>query len=295
MVRVGLQLHTVREALLFDPDWALAEVAGAGFRLVELSCHDANEPWECLRMSSAFLSRACDRVGLRVTGGRVVNLDPVNVDDVVSFYVDLGAEYITVPIGYFPTPETLAERAAAYNRMGERCAQRGLGFYYAHHYHELQVVGGKVVLDALMEQTDPALVGLEFNSYWLMRGLVSPTSVFKRYEGRIGLVEQQDFPLEEVERLDMWHFFRHHPIAEGIRWGVPLTGGEIENIHPVQCNLFTEIGEGIVKVQEVVDQANASGRVRYIMLRQDYTRMPSEFDSVRLSAENVRQVRGVEW
>ena len=51
----------------------------------------------------------------------------------------------------------------------------------------------------------------------------------------------------------MWNFKNHHPIAENIQYDKLLQGNEIQNIHPVQCELFTEIGEGILKLQPIID------------------------------------------
>ena len=46
-----------------------------------------------------------------------------------------------------------------------------------------------------------------------------------------------DFPLDQVNKLDMWNFAQHHPIAKNINRDVPLKGGEIENDRVVE---FTE-------------------------------------------------------
>jgi sugar phosphate isomerase/epimerase len=295
-VKVGLQLYSVREALIFDPRWTIESVASIGYRLLELSGHDAAEdPGSCYGIRSAVFRELGAEFGVRFVGGKVQHLELSNVDAVTDYYLDLGADHVTIAIGYFPTADAVKERAKTYNVLGERCAEKGLSLFYAHHYHELQSVEGRVVLDALMSETDPQLLGLEFNPYWLMRGLASPRKIFEKYRDRIRIVEQQDFPLEEIAKLNMWTFREHHPIAENIRWEVPLKGGEIENIHPVQCSLFTEIGEGIVKLQEVVDEANSTGKVDYILLRQDFTRMTSEFDSIAKSMENYRRLRDVVW
>ena len=267
-----------------------------GYHFLELSGHDASDDaLACFGIRSKVFQDLSAKFGVRFVGGKVAHLELSNVDDVIGYYADLGADHITVPIGYFPTMDAIEERARTYNLLGERCARRGLSLYYAHHYHELQHVSGQVVLDALMSKTAPELVGLELNPYWLMRGLVNPIEMFRKYRDRVRMVEQQDFPLEEIDKLNMWTFSRHHPIARNIRWEVPLKGGEIENIQPVQSALFTEIGEGIVKVQEIVDEANASGKVSYVMLRQDFTRMSSEFDSIGKSMENYRRVRDIVW
>jgi sugar phosphate isomerase/epimerase len=295
-LKVGLQLHSVREALSFKPEETLAQVASVGYKLVELSVHDAiEEPSSWHGFGASDLRKLGKDLGLRFAGGQVTNLREDNIDAVAGFYADLGADHVTIPLDYFPTPEILHAKCALYNRMGEVAALRGLRLFYLNHYHEFQVVGGIVVLDGLLAGTEPALLGLELSPYWLMRGLEDPIKTFRKYAGRIGMLEQADFPLDGVDKLDMWHFDRHQPIARNIKKDVPLRGGEIEKIHAVQCELFTEIGDGILKVQEIVDEANESGHVAYVFLRQDFTRLPSEIESVRRSIENYRHIRGVVW
>jgi sugar phosphate isomerase/epimerase len=292
---VALQLHSVREAMRFEPWRTLDEVAAAGYRHVELSAHDAASPQTCYELPVAEIARHCEAAGLTIIGGQVRNLSEDNADAVINLYRDLGSAHITVPIDYFPTIAAIETKAHLYNELGVAANKAHLRLYYAHHYHEFQVVGGETILDGLLRRTDPALVNLSFSPYWLMRGLVDPLPTFHRYADRIGLIEQADFPLREIRKLDMWSFGDHHPIARNIRFDVPLSGGEIENIHPVQCNLFTEIGDGILKLQDVVDAANATGRVRFVVLRQDFTRYATEYASIRRSHENYERIRDVQW
>jgi sugar phosphate isomerase/epimerase len=295
-IRVGLQLHSVREALSFDPEGTLEQVAEIGYKLLELSGQDAAvEPRTWHDFTAPELRALGERLGVQFTGGQVTGLGTDNVDAVVDFYRDLGADHLTIPLDYFPTRQVVREKCALYNHLGEAAARHGLRLFYLNHYHEFQLVEGELVLDALLAGTDPELVGLELSPYWLMRGLVDPIKAFRKYRDRIGLLEQADYPLDRVDKLDMWHFSRHQPIAKNINKDIPLKGGEIEKIHAVQDELFSEIGDGILKLQELIDEANASGRVSYVFLRQDFTRMPSELDSVRRSFDNYRRVRGVAW
>jgi hypothetical protein len=106
---------------------------------------------------------------------------------------------------------------------------------------------------------------------------------------------QEDYPLDQVDKFNMWRFDRYHPIAQNIQYDSVLRGNEIENIHPVQCELFTEIGTGMLPLQPVIDFANEQGGINYVFLKQDYTAKESEFESIALSAKNYRSIRDVEW
>lgn len=82
------------------------------------------------------------------------------------------------------------------------------------------------------------------------------------------------------------------PIAYNIQFKNVLQGSEIENIHPVQCELFCEIGSGFLPLQAIIDLAGEIGGIPYVFLKQDYTRYPSEFESVAASAANYRRQTG---
>jgi sugar phosphate isomerase/epimerase len=295
-IKVGLQMYSVREAM-YDPLAALEKVALAGYHYAELPIHDAGENASYFYEKSASEWKAkADSCNIHITGAYVKGLSMDNIDGICEFYTKLGSDHITIPIDYFPTRGILDEKCNMYNKLGERCKKYGLALYYENHYHEYQQYDGKNILDILMENTDPALFNLSLDIYWLMRGLIEPLEVFDKYSSRIYSIVQQDFPLDQIDKFNMWNFKNHHPIAKNIRYDTILKGNEIENIHPVQCELFTEIGTGIFKLQPIIDASNKVGKVKYVYLKQDFTRMSSEFDSIAVSLDNYKKaVTGVEF
>ena len=166
---------------------------------------------------------------------------------------------------------------------------------YENHFHEWQILDGKTVFEQLMEYTEPEYLSVQLNQYWLLRGLVNPLKVLEKYHDRVEAIVQEDYPLEEIDKFNMWKFYRYHPIAYNIQYPNVLQGNEIENILPVQCELFTEIGDGMIAHQPLVDLAVKYPNIKYVILKQDYTGCKDEFDSIRRSAENYKAIRGVEW
>jgi sugar phosphate isomerase/epimerase len=295
-MKVGLQLHSVRDALRFDPDGTFEKVAALGFRYLELSAQDAvDEPAVCYGIGAGQYRAMADHCGVSIVGGQVRNLSMETLDRVAGFCEELGAGHVTIQIGYFPDRQAIERQANLYNRLGEALARRDLRLFYLNHYHEFQLVDGEPVMDRLLALTNPALMSLAFSPYWAIRGLVDPVSALRKYGPRVALVEQADFPLSEADKLNMWSFARHHPLAGAIRRDVPLKGGEIELIQPLQASLYAEVGDGILRLQEIADEANRAGGVSYVMLRQDFSRLPTEFDSLRRGVENYKRVSGVEW
>ncbi len=82
--------------------------------------------------------------------------------------------------GSEPTVKDLAKRL---NTAGATLKQAGLSLLYHNHNVELLFVQPKIrAYDILMEETDPALVNFEFDSYWFADGGADP----KVWMGRLG-------------------------------------------------------------------------------------------------------------
>jgi len=295
-VKVGLQMYSVREYMRLDPMEALDRCVKAGYRYLELPLKAKTDKKGCLYgKTAAQWKEQANKCGAIITGGYVKDLTVENVGEFIEFYRTLGAERLVIYIDYFPSRKILDEKCKLYNEIGKYCKEAGLKLFYENHYHEYQKHDNHFIFDLLMEQTDPLYFSVSLNTYWLMRGLVNPICVMNKHGSRIGSLVQEDYPLELIDKFNMWRFDRYHPIAKNIQYDNVLQGNEIENIHPVQCELFTEIGTGILPLQPVIDLANKLDGIKYVFLKQDYTVMDSEFDSILLSCKNYRSVRGIEW
>ena len=74
-----------------------------------------------------------------------------------------------------------------------------------------------------------------------------------------------------------------------------ITQEEAAKARYVRNTAFTEIGTGIMPIQNIIDTANAHTAAEYIILEQDYTRMESQFASIEKSMEAFRKFSGIEW
>src|SRR3989442_1446589 len=57
---------------------------------------------------------------------------------------------------------------------------------------ELARLGGRVPYDVLLAETDPKLVALELDLYWITKGGGKPLAYFARYPGRFHMVHVKD-------------------------------------------------------------------------------------------------------
>ena len=50
-----------------------------------------------------------------------------------------------------------------------------------------------------------------------------------------------------------------------------------------------------IPIQKIIDTANAFTKAEYIILEQDFTRLPSQIESITKSMEGFRKYTGIEW
>jgi sugar phosphate isomerase/epimerase len=109
--------------------------------------------------------------GLKVVGLHedlgAVRRDP---DLIVRNAREMHTKYIVIPGMYrfdFSDRLAVADLAKQLNQAGEKTRQGGVELLYHNHTCELcRVEPGKTAYQMLMEETDPALVNFEFDSYW---------------------------------------------------------------------------------------------------------------------------------
>jgi len=115
----------------------------------------------------------------------------------------LGQRYVVVPFLVEQERRSLDDYRRVgerLNRLAERLSQGGIALAYHNHSFEFQEIDGKLPYDVLLEATDPKLVKLEIDLYWMLRGRQDPIAYFTRWPGRTRLVHVKDSygPPDEV-------------------------------------------------------------------------------------------------
>ena len=207
--KMGLQLFTIRDAMAKDVKGTLSKVAGMGYQDLETYGFDG-EQLKYYGLNASDFKRLLEDNELTTSSGHYdlfLFLD--KTDDALNKYVDqciegahaLGQQYITWP---WLTPESrtidkfklLAEKL---NTVGERVSKAGLGFAYHNHNFEFIDHGGETGYDIIMTNTDPALVKLQIDLYWVMHSSKrSPAELFSLQPGRFVMWHIKD--MDKVSR-----------------------------------------------------------------------------------------------
>lgn len=260
--KMGLQLFTMRAAMRQDVEGTLKRISALGYEEAETYGFDP----EGLRYygldAKAFLQRLRDNNITTPSGhydlNRYVN---TSVDD-LKRYVDrciegaraLGQTYITWPLidKDSRTLEKFKVVAERLNIAGGQAKKAGLQVAYHNHDFEFVEQNGQLGYDIILKETDPALVKLQMDLYWIARGSKQPPHYwFKRAPGR----------------FVMWH---------------------VKDVHPTSGD-YTEVGNGTIDFTKIWPDAQLAG-LKHFFVEQGGNFTHDPFRSIADSAEYVKRV-----
>jgi sugar phosphate isomerase/epimerase len=170
-IPVALQLYTVREEAARDFVGTLDQVAGIGYRGVELAGYGP--------LTAEALRAKLDALGMTVAGSHIALARmEAELPAVIRECQTLGCPTLVCP---FLPPERRTDAAyrdvaASLNRIGAAAHAEGLGLCYHNHAFEFEtMIDGLTAFDWLAAHTDPALVQLELDAFWVQKAGQHPT------------------------------------------------------------------------------------------------------------------------
>lgn len=236
--KMGLQLYTIRDAMRRDVDGTLRRVAGLGYEEVETYGFDPEGLGYYNLPARGFAQRLRDHGLTSPSGHYDLNRFATASDDDLHRYVDrciegaklVGHRYITWPFLEEPLRpiESFSRIVGRFNAIGERVAKGGLQFAYHNHGFEFTEQDGRIPYDVVLRDTDPKLVKLQVDLYWLSRDSTqSPRYWFERAPGR----------------YVMWH---------------------VKDMHKVSRD-YTELGNGTIDYTKIWPDAAFSGMQHFFV------------------------------
>jgi len=185
---LGIQLYTLRGVLPQDFDGTLARLAEIGYREVEFAGYHGREP--------AAVRAALKEAGLAAPSAHVP-IEALENDwpRTLEAAQTIGHRWLVVawvPEALRPDLDGWRRVAERFNRAAAAAREVGIGFAYHNHDFEFVPLEGRVPYDVLLEETDPDLVRLELDLYWIVKGGRDPLEYFQRFPGRFPLVHVKD-------------------------------------------------------------------------------------------------------
>ena len=247
---LAAQMYTVREFTQKPAELAkaYAKVAKIGYKAVQASGHgpiDAGEMKKVLDDNGLTCCATHDSYK-RFTD---------KLDELIADHQLWGCKY--PGLGALPkdmqTPEGYVEFARNFDGIGARLREAGLTFAYHNHNFEFEKMpDGRLGLEVIMEESQPANVTIEIDTHWVQRGGGDPAAWIGKCSGRIPLLHLKDFSMKGREPQ------------------------------------FAEIGEGNLDWPGILKAADGAG-VRWYIVEQD-TCPGDPFASLKKSYENLREM-----
>lgn len=207
--KMSVQLYSVRD-LIGNPELyaknheqVLQAIADMGYTGVEAACYNDGLLYG---VTPEEFKADIEAVGMEVLSSHISRqLTPEQLaggdltealawwDTAIAAHKAAGMKYIVCP--YMSVPSTLKDLKTYceyYNEIGRRCKAAGMEFGYHNHAHEFQTVEGEVMMDYLLDNTDPELVFFQMDVYWVVYGHASPVEYFKKYPGRCKVLHIKD-------------------------------------------------------------------------------------------------------
>lgn len=244
--KVALQMYTVRDEAANDFKGAYRRIAEMGYQGVQPAGY-GNLPAEEFRTM-------IDELGVEVVGPHL-NLTALenDLESEIEYCKKIGTTDLVIPA--IPNErraslEAWKENARSFNAIGERCRKAGMRLIYHNHDFEFKEFGGKLAIDLLLEETDPAHLLWEPDVYWIRHAGYDPAEYIRKYSGRCPLIHLKD-----------------------------MTRGE--------PHTFAEVGTGVIDFKPIFEASEAGGAEWYIV-EQDRCE-GSSFEAARTSLENMKR------
>jgi sugar phosphate isomerase/epimerase len=241
-------MYTVRDAMQTPQDSveAFKRVAETGYRVVELAGYGGLEVAELARVLGDLGLTACsshnDFAELRD-----------NPESVAEGLLALGCEQVVSGPPKRPTSEQeWVEFARQADPVARRLSELGLTYAYHNHSFELEKFGERTALAILYEESDPAYVRAQLDTYWIQHGGGNPVVWIERLGDRLPTLHMKDMTMHGSEQF------------------------------------FAEVGEGNMDWPGIIAAARRAGVQRYIVEQDICERDP--FDSIAMSLRNMQEM-----
>jgi len=264
---IGVQLYSIREEMKKDPMGSLTKVAEMGYKYVE---HANYVNRKFYGWTAKEFRKVLDDLGLIMPSGHTVMGKPhwdegkKDFTDLWKYTVEdaavLGQELVISPwldATLRTTTSDLKRYMEVFNKSGELCKKSGMRFGYHNHDFEFsQKLDGVTVFDLILDNTDPNLVTQQLDIGNMINGGGQPEEILKKYPGRFVSMHVKD----EI-----------------------LSNGGHEKYES------TILGNGIIKVQEMVKLGLNKGGTQHLIIEQESYQGKTPMDCIKEDLANMKK------
>jgi sugar phosphate isomerase/epimerase len=253
-IPLGVQLYTIRNLVKNNNLLPLLrQIRAIGYEEVETY-------WNLYSQPAHQLLSTVHHAGLTLSSGHF------NYEEFASkipYARQLGLKWMVCPMlpkAQWGSPEGFRRAAAAFNSWGKQCKANGMRFAFHNHNYEFQDLKGTTGYDILLKETDPELVWLEMDCYWISQAGRDPVLLLNQLGKRVRLLHLKDRK-------------PGHPTSQELNDGA---------MH------FTEVGNGTIAWRQVFAQAEKLGIEHYYVEQDESDKAP--MDSLKVSYQYLHKL-----
>lgn len=255
----GFQAYTVRDVIYKDMAGTLKTLRKAGYDYTELfDFQEGKILGKPIKEAKAILKKSkIDVKSIHVptgAGKKVSGTMNHEFQRAIDDAKELGAEYLICPWLDSSERQSIDQYKALTDLLqtcGEMCGKSDLGFAYHNHEFEFEELDGQVPFDLILA-TDPNLVKIELDLYWVRYAEKNPLKIIRENSGRIPFWHVKDLSLDE---------------------GKPMT----------------EVGNGIIDWKQMFKHKEESG-MKYFYVEQDSNFANNSLESLATSLKYLKKL-----
>ncbi|ASA21147.1 sugar phosphate isomerase/epimerase family protein [Paenibacillus donghaensis] len=185
MLKIGLQLYTLREELEQDFEGTLRKVAALGYSGVEF--------YHFFGRSSADIKQLLDETGLVALGAhRPYDALLNETEQEIAYNLEIGNKRLVIP---YLTEEqrNYPEVAENLKLIGQKCKAHGVVLLYHNHDFELiERFGELTAFDGLFAEVPAELLQVEMDTCWVHHAGYDAIAYVNKYAGRLPVIHLKD-------------------------------------------------------------------------------------------------------
>ncbi|MFA9391570.1 MAG: sugar phosphate isomerase/epimerase family protein [Prolixibacteraceae bacterium] len=257
---IGLQLYSIRDAMLADVAGTLKKVSDLGFKNLEMANYSNGKfygfaPKEFNKMTNDLgleiisSHAAVESTGITVENGRKM------ADD----HAELGVQFCVQPWvnDQDRTIETYKRMIGDWNKVGEMMKEVGIQFGYHNHNFEFANIDGIVpYYDIFIPEMDANLITMELDLFWATKAGQDPVEMFNKFPGRFKILHLKDMTLDNSPYYDV--------IKDDI----------------------TSVGAGLINFKRILAAADIAG-TKYTFVEDDNQGNGQPFEALKTSINNL--------
>lgn len=209
MIKVALQLYSVREELEKDFFNTLSTVKDMGYDAVELAGLYEYTPQQ--------IKEYLDKINLKAISAHIPLQDLTqDTMKVLSDYKTIGCEYVVIPYlteDYRLPNDKFYDVITHAKNIGKIANELGMTLLYHNHDFEFEKIDDKYALDHIYENVDKSLLQCEIDTCWVNIAGENPSEYLKKYENRTPIVHLKDFAYLDNGKKE----FEFRPLGKGIQ------------------------------------------------------------------------------